>query len=100
MNFIIKPRGCGKTTDIINLAYYNDGIILTATESSKKFIEDSAKRLYPKKEIPVYSINDLKKRRVPTRKKVYLDETDHFLEQLLSEYQLDLKIGTLTLKEC
>lgn len=100
MNFIIKPRGCGKTTDIINLAYYNDGIILTATENSKKFIENSAKRLYPEKEIPVYSINDLKKRKVPTRKRAYLDETDCFLEQLLLEYQLDLKIGTLTLKEC
>ena len=99
MNFIIKPRGYGKTTDIINLAFYNDGIILTATESSKEFLKNSAKRLYPDKEIPIYSITDLKKRRVPERKKTYIDETDNFLEQLLLEYRLNLEVGTLTLKE-
>ena len=100
MNFIIKPRGYGKTTDIINLAFYNDGIILTATESSKRFLKDSAKRLYPNEEIPVYSINDLKKHCVPERKKTYIDETDSLLEQLLLEYKLNLEVGTLTLKEC
>lgn len=100
MKFIIKPRGYGKTTDIINLAYYNDGIILTATESSKKFLQNSAKRLYPNDEIPIYSINDLKKHYVPERKKTYIDETDNLLEQLLLEYKLNLEVGTLTLKEC
>lgn len=32
MEFIIKPRGYGKTTDIVLLAYLNNGSILVATE--------------------------------------------------------------------
>lgn len=39
MEFIIKPRGYGKTADIVRLAYLNNGSILVATEQQKKFLK-------------------------------------------------------------
>jgi hypothetical protein len=97
MDWIIKPRGFGKTSDLIRLAAENNIPILTATNS--EYILNLAKsKGY---NITVFTIHDLKtnKQRGRNIKEVYVDEVDAVLNMLLnSDYRITAKLGTLTIK--
>jgi hypothetical protein len=97
MDWIIKPRGFGKTSDLIRLAVENNIPILTATNS--EYILNLAKsKGY---NITVFTIHDLKtnKQRGRDIKEVYVDEVDAVLNMLLnSDYRITAKLGTLTIK--
>jgi hypothetical protein len=97
MDWIIKPRGFGKTSDLIRLAAENNIPILTATNS--EYILNLAKsKGY---NITVFTIHDLKtnKQRGRDIKEVYVDEVDAVLNMLLnSDYRITAKLGTLTIK--
>ena len=96
MKFIIKPRGYGKTYDIIHLAAANDGSILVANEKSKAFIQQTLTQNNMKDSVKVYSINDLTKGKIPTGSKLYMDEVNLVLEGLIGN-RYSCEIGTLTL---
>lgn len=97
MDWIIKPRGFGKTADLIRLAAENDIPILTATNS--EYILNLAKsKGY---NITVFTIHDLKtnKQRGKNIKEVYIDEVDAVLNMLLnSDFHITATLGTLTIK--
>lgn len=96
MDWIIKPRGYGKTADLIHLAAENDIPILTAT--NPEYILNLAKsKGY---NITVFTIHDLKtnKQRDKHIKEVYIDEVDAVLNILLnSDFRITAKLGTLTI---
>lgn len=97
MKWIIKPRGTGKTADLIRLAAANDIPILTAY--STKYIEDLAKRMGYN--ITVFTIYDLKtgKHRGKNIKEMYVDEADAVLNTLLnSEFYITTTLGTLSIE--
>lgn len=97
MDWIIKPRGFGKTADLIRLAAENDIPILTATNS--EYILNLAKsKGY---NITVFTIHDLKtnKQRGKNIKEIYVDEVDAVLNMLLnSDFRITATLGTLTIK--
>ena len=96
MEFIIKPRGYGKTTDIVRLAYLNNGSILVATEQQKKFLKEKIPNILGcEADIQVFSISNLNNGTIPRGERLYLDEVDSILQILLNKY--NLAAGTLTL---
>lgn len=96
MNFIIKPRGYGKTYDIIHLAAANNGSILVANERFKTLIQQTLNRNHMEDSVKVYSINDLNKGKIPTGSKLYMDEANLILEGLIGN-RYSCEICTLTL---
>lgn len=97
MKWIIKPRGYGKTTDLIRLAAENNIPILTATNS--EYVLNLAKRMGYN--ITVFTVYDLKtgKHRGKDIKEIYVDEVDAVLNILLdSDFHVTAKLGTLTIK--
>lgn len=97
MKWIIKPRGFGKTSDLIRLAAENNIPILTAGNS--EYILNMAKtKGY---NITVFTVHDLKtgKHRGKDIKEMYVDEVDAVLNMLLnSEFHIAATLGTLTIK--
>lgn len=97
MEWIIKPRGLGKTSDLIRLAAENNIPILTATNS--EYILDIAKN--KGYNITVFTIHDLKtgKHRGKDIREMYVDEVDAVLNILLnSDFHVTATLGTLTIK--
>lgn len=104
MNFIIKPRGTDKTTDLLNLAHHNKGVILTIDGSHKKFLEVRAEDL-GFNDIKIISVSDLTSNKTrfgfTEKTDLYIDEADAVLDWLIKTFNhnLNCKLGTLTLKE-
>jgi predicted ATPase len=97
MEWIIKPRGLGKTSDLIRLAAENDIPILTAT-NSEYILNIARNKGY---NITVFTINDLKsnKQRGRNIREMYVDEVDAVLNMLLnSDFNVTATLGTLTIK--
>lgn len=97
MEFIIKPRGTGKTRDLIEIALQNNIPIITM--SNKKYYEELCHKMNCP--IPVIlTIDDLKqeKHRKYNYSKALVDEVDWVLKRLLSDYGLVPILGTMTIE--
>lgn len=88
MKFIIKPRGYGKTEDLIRLSKESHIPIVTAMST----------RYYPD-DVKVFTVEDLISGAVARKgyDKVYIDEADSFLVALLEKYGVVPELGTMTL---
>ena len=97
MELIIKPRGFGKTYELVSIAYTSQKPILVATEGCKKYIEMLA--LKNNFSVDVYTVLDVIQGR--TRgikdKDFLVDEVDTVFKMFLSKYDIDPVIGTLTI---
>lgn len=91
MDLIIKPRGFGKTTDLINLSEKNNIPILTAGYGG--YIKD-------KRNVAVFNIEDLMSGEICRQgyNKVYIDEIVSFVRCLLEKYGVSPEIGTLSIQ--
>ena len=98
MKYIIKPRGLGKTTDLIELAAANDLPILTATNQGVEYIKVLSRRMGY--DVKVYSLYDIKtnKTRGLINKEILVDETDSVFKELLKDYGFNPILGTLTIE--
>ena len=96
MKYIIKPRGLGKTTDLIRLAAANDLPIITV--GNPKYIMDLAKKM--DYEVKVFTLSELRNNKLRGLKtqKVLIDETDYMLQALLKDYGVEPVLGTLTIE--
>ena len=97
MELIIKPRGFGKTYELVSIAHISQRPILVATEGNKKYIEMLAfKNDFS---VDVYTVLDVVQGR--TRgikdKDFLVDEVDTVFKMFLSKYDIDPVVGTLTI---
>lgn len=88
MKLIIKPRGYGKTEDLIRLSKENH--IPIATTMRVRYYSDDVK---------VFTVEDLISGAVAREgyDKIYIDEVDSFLVALLEKYGVVPELGTMTL---
>ena len=101
MKMIIKPRGCGKTTLLVQTAVKNNLPILCAHECNKRIYEIRAKELgLP---IPqVFTVNDLTQCRTRglAYKHILVDEADFVLAEFIRQQSyLEPVIATMTIEE-
>ena len=93
MKYIIKPRGMGKTTDLIRLSAATNIPILVPYKVNADYINNLAAKLGCNITVLVYDknykYNDIKS--------VYIDEVDAFLQMLLNKNNIRCDIGTLTI---
>lgn len=97
MELIIKPRGFGKTYELVSIAHTSKKPILVATEGCKKYIEMLAfKNNFS---VDVYSVQDVVQGRTRgTKDKDFLvDEVDAVFKMFLDKYDINPIIGTLTI---
>ena len=97
MELIIKPRGFGKTYELISIAHTSQKPILVATEGCKKYIKMLA--LKNNFLVDVYTVLDVVQGR--TRgikdKDFLVDEVDTVFKMFLSKYDINPFVGTLTI---
>lgn len=88
MKLIIKPRGYGKTEDLIRLSKENH--IPIVTTMCVRYYSDDVK---------VFTVEDLISGAVAREgyDKIYIDEVDSFLVALLEKYGVVPELGTMTL---
>lgn len=90
---IIKPRGSGKTTDIIKESYKLNVPIVVSDQYRKKFVKDLANQLGIKilEPITIYDIKNGNTRGLSsTNKGVLIDDIDHVMQSFLFEYTLSI----------
>lgn len=102
MKVIIKPRGYGKTTELILIAARTGKPILVATDSMKRYIKSRAKdmEIY---DITCFSVKDiinLKHKGIITNfsKDFLVDEFDCVFEEFMRHYGIRPVLGTTTLE--
>lgn len=96
MEFIIKPRGTGKTRDLIKIALQNNTPILTG--ANKEHYEVLCRKMNCPTPV-IFTVYDLKKgkHRGNNYDKTLVDDIDLVLKQLLSDYELVPTLGTMTI---
>ena len=97
MEFIIKPRGFGKTYELIQIANSSQRPILVASKGHEFYIKQLCfKYGY---NIAVYTVKDIVdgKVRGTDYKDFLVDEVDQVLETFMKKYQAAPIIGTLTI---
>lgn len=96
MEFIIKPRGTGKTSDLIEITLQNDIPILTG--SNKEHYEVLCRKMNCPTPV-IFTVDDLKKgnHKGYNYDKVLVDDIDLVLKRLLSDYGLVPTLGTMTI---
>lgn len=100
MKFIIKPRGLGKTTDIINLALARENaIILVATKRDKDFVRMKIDNTVSHRDnsIKVCTVDELKNKHFPPNTTVFVDELERVFLTLINNSNLNIDVATLTL---
>lgn len=94
MKLIYKPRGKGKTTEIIKEVLKNDGILIVRDAIIKRGVVGN----YPSLKGQVFSCYDVKKRGLyGIRKPVYIDDADYLLQEFIGENEI--KGITITMEE-
>jgi hypothetical protein len=101
MNVIYKPRGSGRTTDLIHRASLNEhGVIITATANSAIHTEDMIISMVKEKKISrepkVYSFWELQNHRlngVHPAPVLYIDNLDYIIK-----YMFPNEIHTIVLE--
>lgn len=94
MQFIIKPRGTGKTWDACWQAHRYSATILTATHNKEVYINRCKEIGIPP--IPVRSVDDLIAGKFYSAY-VVIDEVDIVLEQLLKVYGIVPILGIMSI---
>ena len=102
MKVIIKPRGYGKTTELILISARIGKPILVATESMKRYIKSKAKDMQIP-DITCFSVKDiinLKHRGIVTNfsEDFLVDEFDCVFEEFMRFYGIKPILGTTTLE--
>lgn len=100
MKFIIKPRGYGKTSDLIRLASTSGIPILVPSSGTKKYYESLCKKLkIDSSLIKTYTWNEIKNYKTfgLNIDKIFIDEIDSIMSIILSEYGITPDLCTLTI---
>lgn len=97
MELIIKPRGFGKTYELISIAHTSQKPILVATEGNREYIKMLA--LKNNFLVDVYTVQDVVQGRTRGIKDrdFLVDEVDAVFKMFLGKYDINPIIGTLTI---
>lgn len=102
MNYIIKSRGLGKTSDLIKLCYANKGVIITTTRAQKRYIHEylCPKMNIPASDVKVLLYDSLRGENIDENTPIYIDDFPYLLQDLLqkqlcSSIKIDTIAGTL-----
>ena len=100
MKFIVKPRGLGKTTDLVRLSYETGIPILTGYNNKNIYKERCEELGIVYDRIQVYTLEEvLNKMHQGLFTTIYVDEADAIFVQLLQRFgNITPVLGTITLE--
>lgn len=96
MKVIARPIGTNKTRELLELAYNNNGMVLTTTKRALKVKAEA----YGFKDLTIIDLNDLIEQNYPEDKLLYIHKAaDVFKEFLTTYFGLDLEGFSVTMEE-
>lgn len=96
MKVIARPMGTNKTKELLEMAYNNNGIVLTTTKRALKVKAES----YGFEDLPIVDPNDLVEQNYPEDKPLYIHKAADVLKEFFKTYfDLDLEGFSVTMEE-
>ena len=96
MKVIARPVGTNKTHELLEMAYNNDGMVLTTTKRALKVKADA----YGFNDITIVDPTDLVEQKYPEYKPLYIHKAADVLKEFFKTYfDLELEGFSVTMEE-
>ena len=96
MKVIARPMGTNKTHELLEMAYNNDGIVLTTTKRALKVKADA----YGFNDLTIVDPTDLVEQNYPEDKPLYIHKAADVLKEFFKTYfDLELEGFSVTMEE-